>query len=99
MRTSMPAALPPVLLALLPVAKTASAWVVTGTSGTGPRSGGAGGGEQVAEGGNAGVANGGAPPEQPPYDCVLHPKTHLEIINACTDATRIEKHPELPAIP
>jgi len=48
--------------------------------------------------GSSGAAGeGGAPPEVPPYDCVLHPKTHLEIINACTDATRIEKHPNLPA--
>lgn len=56
-----------------------------------------------ADPGSAGTGasggEGGSPPELPPYDCVLHPKTHLEIINACTDATRIEKHPELPAIP
>jgi hypothetical protein len=42
---------------------------------------------------------GGVEPEQPPYDCVLHPTTHLEIINACTDALRIDKHPSLPALP
>jgi hypothetical protein len=29
---------------------------------------------------------------------VLHPTTHLEIINACTDAVRIEKAPELPPL-
>jgi hypothetical protein len=41
----------------------------------------------------------GAAPELPPYDCVLRPLTHLEIINACTDAARIEKRPDLPALP
>ncbi len=43
---------------------------------------------------------GGAPADAaPPYDCVLNPRTHAEIINACTDAVRIEKHPMLPAVP
>jgi hypothetical protein len=55
-----------------------------------------GGAAPLPEGG---AGAGGAPMEQPPYDCVLHPKTHLEIINACTGATRIEKHPNLPPIP
>lgn len=45
----------------------------------------------------AGAAGAGG--EVPPYDCVLHPTTHVEIINACTDAVRIEKHPSLPALP
>ena len=58
-----------------------------------------GGQPNSAEGGGAEAGAAGAAPEVPPYDCVLHPKTHLEIINACTDATRIEKHPGLPAIP
>lgn len=30
-----------------------------------------------------------------PGDCVQNPKTHLEIINACTDATGIAKNPTL----
>lgn len=28
-------------------------------------------------------------------DCFLNPTTHFEIINACTDATRIDKNPVL----
>jgi hypothetical protein len=31
-------------------------------------------------------------------DCVLNPKTHLEIINACTNATRLTKNPTLPKL-
>ena len=31
-------------------------------------------------------------------DCVTNPKTHEEIINACTDAVRIDKRPNLPLI-
>jgi hypothetical protein len=46
-------------------------------------------------GGSSGGSGGSG---QTPYDCVLEPTTHLEIINACTDAVRIEKHPDLPAI-
>lgn len=30
-----------------------------------------------------------------PTDCVQNPTTHLEIINACTNATRITKNPTL----
>ena len=30
-----------------------------------------------------------------PSDCVLNPQTHLEIINACTNAVRITKNPVL----
>jgi hypothetical protein len=57
----------------------------------------------VAQGGAAGSSVAGEAGQTstptPPYDCVLEPKTHLEIINACTDATRIEKHPDLPQTP
>jgi hypothetical protein len=28
-------------------------------------------------------------------DCVMNPKTHAEIINACTNATKITKNPVL----
>jgi len=49
--------------------------------------------------GGATGAGGTGADAAPPYDCVLHPKTHVEIINACTDAVRIEKHPMLPPIP
>lgn len=33
-----------------------------------------------------------------PSDCYLNPKTHLEIINACTDAVKITKNPTLPLL-
>jgi hypothetical protein len=39
--------------------------------------------------GGAGGA-GGAP------DCYMNPKTHFEIINACTDADKQDKKPTLP---
>ena len=38
----------------------------------------------------------GAPP--PGLDCFPDPKTHDEIINACTDAARVDKHPTLPLL-
>ena len=31
-------------------------------------------------------------------DCVMNPMTHLEIINACTDAAKIDKKPSLPRL-
>jgi len=31
-------------------------------------------------------------------DCFTNPKTHFEIINACTDAQKIDKHPNLPLL-
>ena len=31
-------------------------------------------------------------------DCVMNPKTHAEIINACTTATKITKNPVLPKL-
>jgi hypothetical protein len=75
----------------------------------GKGSGGAGGldassssGGIPADAGSSGgmPGTGGASEDAaPPYDCVLHPTTHAEIINACTDAVRIEKHPVLPKIP
>jgi hypothetical protein len=33
-----------------------------------------------------------------PSDCVMNPQTHLEIINACTDAVKITKNPTLPLL-
>lgn len=33
-----------------------------------------------------------------PSDCVMNPHTHLEIINACTDAVKITKNPTLPLL-
>ena len=37
-------------------------------------------------------------PDGAPSDCYLNPMTHLEIINACTDAVRITKNPTLPLL-
>jgi hypothetical protein len=34
-------------------------------------------------------------PDGAPSDCFMNPKTHLEIINACTDAVKITKNPTL----
>jgi len=33
-----------------------------------------------------------------PDDCVVNPTTHLEIINACTDASKFDKKPTLPLL-
>lgn len=56
--------------------------------------------------GNDGGANGtdgggfdaGTLPDGAPRDCFDDPKTHFEIINACTNATRITKNPTLPKL-
>jgi hypothetical protein len=37
-------------------------------------------------------------PDGGPKDCFDNPKTHLEIINACTTATKITKTPALPRL-
>jgi hypothetical protein len=37
-------------------------------------------------------------PDGAPSDCYLNPTTHLEIINACTDAVKITKNPTLPLL-
>ena len=44
--------------------------------------------------------DGGGPtlPDGAPSDCYLNPATHLEIINACTDAVKISKNPTLPLL-
>jgi hypothetical protein len=31
-------------------------------------------------------------------DCVTNPRTHADIINACTDADKVDKKPELPLL-
>ena len=47
----------------------------------------------------AGPLPDGAIPETGPNDCFAGvPTTHLEIINACTDAVRITKKPTLPRL-
>jgi hypothetical protein len=58
------------------------------TSATGGASGS--GGKTSSSGGAS--STGGTAPEP---DCYEHPKTHHEIINACTTAMKIEKHPNL----
>jgi hypothetical protein len=40
----------------------------------------------------------GALPDGAPSDCFMNPTTHLEIINACTDAVKITKNPILPLL-
>jgi hypothetical protein len=42
------------------------------------------------------ITDGGT--EAAPSDCYLDPKTHFEIINACTDAAKITKNPTLPRL-
>jgi hypothetical protein len=58
----------------------------TTTSTTTSSTGGTGGG------GTGGGGTGGAP------DCYTNPMTHLEIINACTDAQKIDAMPVLPLL-
>ena len=43
---------------------------------------------------DAGVAD--APPGPPDASCFTNPTTHYEIINACTNAQFVDKHPNLP---
>lgn len=50
------------------------------------------GGSTPGKGGEGGAGTGGARPEP---ECFEDPKTHHEIINACTQATRVEKKPKL----
>ncbi len=45
-----------------------------------------------------GVDGGGTLPDGAPTDCFMNPHTHLEIINACTDAVKITKNPVLPLL-
>ncbi len=67
---------------------------------TNPDLGSSGG--RAANGGSAstaGNAGDGGASSAAPYDCFLHPTTHFEIINACTDAVRVKKSPTLPPLP
>lgn len=77
----------------------------TSTTGTGAQGGtggtttGTGGATTTGTGGAGGTGGattstgtGGSP------DCVMDPKTHVEIINACTDAEKIDKQPKLPLL-
>lgn len=57
-----------------------------------PRDGGTGtGSDGAVTSGDGGPLADGAP-----SDCFPNPTTHLEIINACTDAVKIAKSPTLP---
>jgi hypothetical protein len=48
---------------------------------------------------DGGLLPDGAPdPDGGPSDCVMNPKTHEELINACTDAVKITKNPTLPLL-
>ena len=50
------------------------------------------------DGGPGGLPDAGTNPDGGPKDCFDNPKTHYEIINACTNATRIAKNPVLPKL-
>ncbi len=50
----------------------------------------------VAPPGDAGGGDGGG--DGSAADCVVNPKTHVEIINACTDASKFDKTPSLPLL-
>jgi hypothetical protein len=62
--------------------------------GGGGNDSGGGGGNDSGGGGNDGGGGGDAMPP----DCYMNPKTHLEIINACTDAQAFDKNPKLPLL-
>ncbi len=54
----------------------------------------------VDSGGPLPGMDGGGPvlPDGAPSDCYLDATTHLQIINACTDAVKITKNPALPLL-
>lgn len=56
---------------------------------------GADSGAAPTDGGSADAAADTGSGEGGPTDCVQNPKTHLEILNACTDAVKITKNPTL----
>ncbi len=51
---------------------------------------------------NPQITDGGLPdaflPDGAPADCYTNPKTHFEIINACTNALHVTKNPKLPLL-
>jgi hypothetical protein len=63
-----------------------------GAGGTGGHSGVGGSGGSGGTGGTGGTGGSG----MPDADCFMNPTTHVEIINACTDSTKINKNPNLP---
>jgi hypothetical protein len=56
------------------------------------------GGPGVDSGGPQPGSDSGTLPDGAPSDCFTNPKTHFEIINACTDAVKITKNPTLPLL-
>ena len=56
-----------------------------------------GGNNNPADGGNNNPTDGGTPDAGEP-DCFMNPTTHYEIINACTDAVKVDKTPTLPGL-
>lgn len=52
----------------------------------------------TSTGNNPGTTPDGGPAvdDAGPTDCIQNPQTHDEIINACTDAVKIAKNPQLP---
>ena len=63
---------------------------ITGDSGTTPPPG--------TDGGPNPTDGGPNPTDGGPTDCFTNPKTHFEIINACTNAVKITKNPTLPKL-
>jgi hypothetical protein len=58
-----------------------------------------GGADTAAPLTDGGGTDGGTLPDGAPVDdCVKNPTTHLEIINACTDAAKFDKTPKLPLL-
>ena len=59
-----------------------------------PVDSGSGGNDTGTSGNDGGGVTDGAPAP----DCFTNPKTHFEIINACTDAAKVDKKPALPLL-
>lgn len=65
----------------------------TVSSSSGSSSGSGSSSSSSGVGGSGGTGGGGGAP-----DCYMNPMTHVEIINACTDAERVDKTPDLPLL-
>lgn len=83
------------LAACLSVAACDDGGLPSDTTGTSNQGGaGAAGGQGTGAQGGAGAQGGGGGTP----DCFESPKTHVEIINACTDAEHVDKQPVLPLL-
>ena len=58
----------------------------------------AGSGNDAGPRADGGGLDAGTLPDGAPKDCFDDPKTHFEIINACTNATKLTKNPTLPRL-